>query len=685
MWSATRIPLLVCVLLTFPHLVAAANPPAKRARNVILITLDTVRADHLGCYGNKNIQTPALDALGHDGVVFERAISQVPLTWPSHAAILTGMYPFQNGVQDFTGQPLDSRFRSVAQAFKQHGYATGAVVSAFVLDRSWGLARGFDFYDDAFAPEAFVNRDIGLVDRRAGESVDRALAWLKKNQLRPFFFWLHLYDPHSPYDPPEPFRSQYQSHLYDGEIAYADHELGRLLAWLKQTQLYDSSVILFLSDHGEALGEHGEHEHGFFVYNATVHVPLIVKPAAGSGIRPGRATRPVETTAVAPTLLEAAGIHDGMGQQLQSHGLLDAAAASDDVAYSETFYPFSSFGWSPLHALETTRYHYIEAPQPELYDLDADPEEKNNLAQTATIAVLKDRLQAMLLKHPYGPAPDNNSRLSPDALDKLRALGYVAYHSPVPAGALISSLPDPKSKLLEFNSILEAEDALGRHNDNQANALLRKVQEQDPNIYVIPFLLGETAVRHEKWAEAADQLQRCLKLNPNFDNAMTGLARALAKLGHADEAKSWLQKAVSINPQNYRAWYETGLLDAGSNPAAALSAYQKAVTVQPNFYPGQRELGMAFFNQKDYIAAAPHLEKAISLGLGDAHLHNYLGICYSRTNRLEKAVRSYRLASKLDPSLAEAHLNLAFALQRMQEPAAARTQYKEACKLEEKV
>src|ERR1700726_5001841 len=166
MWSLTRIPLLVCVLLMFAHLAAGANPPARRPRNVILITLDTVRANHLGCYGNKNIQTPTLDSLGRDGLVFERAISQVPLTWPSHAAILTGMYPFQNGVQDFTGQPLDSRFRSVAQAFKQHGYATGAVVSAFVLDRSWGLARGFDFYDNAFALEAFANRDIGLVDRR---------------------------------------------------------------------------------------------------------------------------------------------------------------------------------------------------------------------------------------------------------------------------------------------------------------------------------------------------------------------------------------------------------------------------------------------------------------------------------------------------------------------------------------
>jgi arylsulfatase A-like enzyme len=171
--------------------------------NVILITIDTLRADHVGCYGARDVKTPTLDGLAHDGVVFERAISQVPLTWPSHAVILTGTYPFQNGVQDFTGQPLGQQFRSVAQAFKQAGYATGAVVSAFVLDRSWGLARGFDFYDDAFSAETFEKKDIGLVDRRAGDSVTHAIAWLKKTPRRPFFLWLHLYDPHSPYDPAE--------------------------------------------------------------------------------------------------------------------------------------------------------------------------------------------------------------------------------------------------------------------------------------------------------------------------------------------------------------------------------------------------------------------------------------------------------------------------------------------------
>src|SRR5580658_9200287 len=336
------------------------NPPHNIARasiarpSVILITIDTLRADHVGCYGARTVKTPTLDGLAHDGVVFERAISQVPLTWPSHAVILTGTYPFQNGVQDFTGQPLAPQFRSVAQAFQQAGYVTGAVVSAFVLDRSWGLARGFGFYDDAFSAETFEKKDISLVDRRAGESVAHAITWLKKTPRRPFFLWLHLYDPHSPYDPPEPYRSEYRSHLYDGEIADADHELGNLMSWLKQNHLYDSSLIVALSDHGESLGEHGEDEHGFCIYHATVHVPLIVKPPAGSGIAAGRRREPVETVAVAPTLLQLAGVtdsSDSIHAQFQSQALLPGklvpnqggSNAAGDLAYSETFYPFSSF------------------------------------------------------------------------------------------------------------------------------------------------------------------------------------------------------------------------------------------------------------------------------------------------------------------------------------------------------
>ncbi len=673
-----------------------ANKPGSSSRpNVILITIDTLRADHVGCYGAKDVKTPTLDDLASDSVIFERATSQVPLTWPSHAVILTGTYPFQNGVQDFTGQPLAAGIRSVAQTFKQSGYATGAVVSAFVLDRSWGLARGFDFYDDAFSAKTFAEKDTGLVDRRAGESVPRAIAWIKRTPHRPFFLWLHLYDPHSPYDPPEPYRTQYHGHLYDGEIAYADHELGNLISSLKQNHLYDSSLIVALSDHGESLGEHGEDEHGFFIYDATVHIPLILKPPAGSGISPGRRQDPVETAAVAPTLLRVAGVQpakvtpDVIYSQFQSPVLPGLVPGGEhdpqDHSYSETFYPFSSFGWSPLHSIETAGFHFIEAPKPELYDLKNDPGETRNLAeqQPATVATLRDKLHAVLSRpslHNEGKAAGN---LDPEAQAKLRALGYFGFRAAVSPEALQQGLPDPKDKLWEFNSILKAEDAFQRKEDDDAEALLTEVQKKDPDIYVIPFLLGESALRRQHWDAAAEQLKRCLKLNPNFDNAMTALARALAKLGQADEAKIWLEKAVASNPQNYQAHYQMGLLSGANDLKAAEAEFEKSIAIQPNFSGGQRELGINLFQQQNYLQAAQHLEKAIALGLEDARLRNFLGICYNHTNRSSKAVVEFEAAIKFDPNLAEAHLNLAFALQLLHRMTRALEEYSTACKLDQ--
>lgn len=693
------------------------KPTTRLARpNVILITIDTLRADHVGCYGAQNVKTPTLDALGRDGVVFERAISQVPLTWPSHAVILTGTYPFQNGVQDFTGEPLGETFRSVAQSFKSAGYATGAVVSSFVLDRSWGLARGFDYYDDAFAASEFQTKDISLVERRAGESVAHAIAWLRKAQgtrdagavpgpshsvgadksvrASPFFLWLHLYDPHSPYDPPEPFHSEYSGHLYDGEIAYADHELGKLIAWLKQNHVYDSSAIVMLSDHGESLGEHGEDEHGFFVYNATVHIPLIVKPPVRSGISPGRRREPAETAAVAPTLLDLAGlkdtgVRDPIWTQFQDSALF-AGKSGNEPAYSETFYPFSSFGWSPLHALETEGFHFIDAPKPELYDLKADPAETHNIAaeQPATVAVLQEKLKTLLARNPFGrqeAAPNAGAtNLTPDAQAKLRALGYFGFRAAVSPEAMKQGLADPKDKLWEFNAILKAGDAFQAGDWETGEAVLAKVQEQDPKLYVVPFMLGESAAKRGDWERAAMQFQRCLELNPTFDNAMTGQARALVKVGRADEAKSLLQKALDDNPQNYGAWYQKGLLEAAGSEMAEAD-FKKAIAIQPNFSLAQRDLGMVFFQRKEYPLAATHLEKALALGLDDARLHNYLGICYAQTDRLEKALREHQRAIALDPKLAEAHLNLGFVYERMGKEQAAEKEYEQACQLSEQI
>jgi len=683
--SATR---LAALLLLFSRMVFPGVPTRKRVLahpNIVLITIDTVRADHLGCYGYKEIQTPTLDALAHDGIVFEHAFSQVPLTWPSHTVILTGTYPFQNGVQDFTGHPLPPQFRSIAQAFKGAGYVTGAVISSFVLDRSWGLARGFDLYDDAFSAETFKKKDISLVDRRAGESVDRAVRWLKHASNLPFFLWLHLYDPHSPYDPPEPYRSEYSTHLYDGEIAYADHELGRLISWLKESGNYNRSLIVFLSDHGESLGEHGESEHGFFIYNSTIRIPLIVKPPAGSRVSRGRVERPVETALVAPTLLGMAGMHDKIEGQFQGHSLLDSANDDqDDPAYSETFYPFSSFGWSPLHSLENGRYHYIDAPQAELYDLTADPEESKNIASThpEIAAILKDELKKRLQRAPLTSPPQNGGNLSLDAAQKLRALGYVAYRSPVSSDTLAMGLPDPKDKLWEFNSILQAQDRFRAGQFSTGRELLERVAAREPEMYVIPFLLGEFFLREQDWSGAVAQLKRCLELNPGFDEAMTGLSHALHAQGNDRDAKMWLDKAVSSNPQNYRAWYELGTLQGRSDPRAELEAYQKAVSIQPNFAQGRRDLGILEVTQKAYGAASKDLEQALSLGLDDARLRNFLGIAYTESGRLGLAVTSLEEAIRQDPNLAEAHLNLGFAYQKLHRQNAAKTEYDAACRLQ---
>ena len=697
--TASRTILLLAVWLTFAVGPAAANQlpaahsghsPTRRAPlrdNILLITIDTLRADHLGCYGYKDIHTPTIDALARDGVLFPMAISQVPLTLPEHVALLTGTYPFHNHVQDFTAPPLSDKFRTLAEAFHDHGYATGAVVSSFVLDRSWGLARGFDHYDDKFNAQSLLEKNPELVERRARPSVDAAVEWLAQHRARPFFFWLHLYDPHSPYSPPEPFLSQYRRHPYDGEIAYADGQLARLIKWLQSAGLYPRTSIVLLSDHGESLGEHGEQEHGFFIYNSTVRVPLIIKPAAQSrhNLRP--ISTPVESIAVAPTILQMAGISDPIQQQFDSTGLFAGESSRlPSTAYSETFYPFSSFGWSPLHGLEASQFHYIEAPRSELYSPQDDPAEAHNLmaSQNAVASVLHNQLQQRWQK--YESAPATVQSLDGSATAKLRALGYFAYHAPVSQATLQHPLADPKDRLDEFNSILHASDIIETGHYGQAEALLSQLRQRDPSLYVVPFMQAELALRQQQASQAVQYFQDCLRLAPEFDQAMTGLAGALEAQGKPQEAIQWLQRALERNPRNFRARYQIGWIQERSGDhALAAENLQKALVIQPSFAPAWRDLGMLKYGQQQYADAAASLSKAIALGLNQPTLFNFLGICYSRTNRMPEALRSYRQALKLNPDYAEAHLNLGFAYEQLHQQQAAKREYAEACRLSERV
>jgi arylsulfatase A-like enzyme/Tfp pilus assembly protein PilF len=664
-----------------------ARPIARKpssAPNVLLVTIDTLRADHIGAYGAKNVETPTIDRLALNGVLFENAYSQVPLTLASHTSLLTGTFPFHNGVQDFTGQPLKPEVRSVAQALQAQGYDTAAIVSSYVLDRSWGLNRGFGLYYDVFKGSSFLENDPGLVERKAGPSVDEALQWVRKSRSKPFFLWLHLYDPHSGYDPPEPFRTRFADSLYDGEIAYADHELGRVIAYLKARGLYDRMLIVLASDHGESLGEHGEKEHGFFVYHSTLHVPLVVKPPLSSGILPHHVQGPVPIMGIAPTILGILKLRDPIEQQFETESLFASDLKDSTPVYSESFYSFSSFGWSPVRTINNRSYQFIEAPKPELYDLRNDPDENQNLVtdQPAVASVLHQQLTDLVLRYAPHDSPVDGAQLDASAVEKLRALGYMAYRSPVSAADLAAGLPDPKDKILDFNTLLDGVDAGKRGDIDRERALLAQVQEHNAGMYLVPFLLGEAALKASDWKAAQESLERSLKLNPNFDQAMTALARALHQQGKDDEALQWLEKTLQANPKNLRAWYQKGWISVTSDPDGAMLDFQKTLEIQPGFAMAHRDLGIILLQKGRFGEAATHLEQAATLGLAHPRLYNFLGIAYSRTGRYRDAVKVYTKALDQEPNFAEAHLNLSYVYEKLNRPQAARAQYETACKLQ---
>ncbi len=661
----------------------------KPRPNILIITVDTLRADRVGCYGYAGGLTPNVDALAKDAIVFERAVAQVPLTLPSHTAIFTGTYPFHNGIQDFTAQPLGERFRTLAESLKDHGYATSAVVSSFVLDRSWGLARGFESYDDAFAGQEFLQKNISLVERRAEDSVNHAVTWLGSHHNQPFFLWLHLYDPHSPYNPPEPFRTQYAKQLYDGEIAYADSQLGRLFSWLKESPngLYDNTLIVFLSDHGESLGEHGEKEHGFFVYDSTVRVPLLLKPPKDAGLVVQRVADAVETIQVGPTVLDLAGVEDPIQKQFQAASLVPLLNgkphAPQRPAYSETFYPLNSFGWSPLRSVQTARYQYIEAPRPELYDHQADLAENINLAakDASVAASLRAQLNQLLANYP-ATATSSGTNASPEVLEKLRSLGYVAYRAPAAAN---SNLADPKDKLSVFQDVLRATDLIQLGNFADARSVLSSLQRREPQLYLIPFLLGEAASHEAQWKEAERNFGRAAALNPGFEQARMGLARALGLQGKLAQARDLLGTLLTTNPQNFRAWFLLSQIEAPADLKSSREALDKVIAIQPNFALAYRDRGLLSVREQTYVSAAEDLSRAVELGLHDVLTYNSLGICYSRMNRLDDAVGSYRRAIAADPNYAQAHLNLGFAYERMNHLDLKKKEYAEACRLDRRI
>jgi arylsulfatase A-like enzyme/Tfp pilus assembly protein PilF len=536
--------------------------------NVVLVTIDTLRADRLSSYGSPRELTPALDALAADGVRFANAATTVPFTLPAHSSIMTGTYPPFHGVRENVGYVLDERQPTLAERLAGGGWATAGFVSALVLDARWGIGRGFDTYFDDFegvagdSSEGGAGVNLGSVQRDGAETLAAALRWLDgaptlSLQGRPFFLWLHLFDPHDPYTPPEPFRSRFPEHPYDAEVAYADSLVGKLIEDLSARGLLETSVVAVTGDHGEGLGDHGEGFHGFFVYDSTVHVPLILRLPGrlGHGRTVAEAVSHVD---LLPTLLEATG--QPLPPDVQGRSLLPLALAAEPAAdaepaavYSESLYPLLHYGWAPLRVLRSGRYKLIDAPEPELYDLDADPGERTNLLreERSTYARLRDRLAAVREQIERSEAEAPRADVDAETLEQLRTLGYAAGRGGVSLDEEDDrTRADPKHNLELHQLVMAAQSALGAGEEKRAGEMLERALAGDPGLIDAHRMLGTIALRQERPVDAAGHFQRALEVHADDTAARLGLADAYRRQGRREDALAGYDLVLADHPDD---------------------------------------------------------------------------------------------------------------------------------------
>ncbi|HEX8253211.1 MAG TPA: sulfatase-like hydrolase/transferase [Thermoanaerobaculia bacterium] len=502
---------------------------------VIIISIDTLRADHLPAYGYDGVQTPAIDALRGDSILYTSAYSHVPLTLPSHASILTGLLPDTHKVRNNIGYRLDAAVPTLPKMLKGAGYESGAAVSAYVLRSSTGIASSFDFFDDGILSR--TNVPIGALQRAGSDTTAIAKQWISQRKEKPLFFMLHIFEPHSPYTPPEPFRSRF-TQPYDGEIAYADQIVGDFLDSLKRDGLYDKALIILLSDHGEGLGQHGEPEHGIFLYREAIRVPLLVKlpNAARKGETVEHAVGLID---VLPTVAEVTGVEAPRGVQGVSLLQKNAASAARRI-YSETLYPRIHLGWSELRSLADTQHHFIQAPKPELYDMVADPREtKNVLTDTRRVyASMREELAK------FGTTLDMPTNIDPEEAKKLAALGYLG-SSP---GETSGPLPDPKDGMPEIAAMMHAMKFA--HDGDHATAVveLRKIVAKNPLLSDAWNQLGVSLETLGRFEEALAAYRKAIEITP----ALAGefglrIAGVLIRMNKLDEAAEHARLGEKVN------------------------------------------------------------------------------------------------------------------------------------------
>lgn len=647
-------------------LTACAKPREKtrrpadtrsRGASLVLVSIDTLRSDHLPLYGAQGLETPALDAIAADGVVFERAYSPCPLTLPAHTSILTGLDPAGHGVRNNIGFTLDAaKHPTLATLLKARGYRTGGAVSAFVLRGATGLAASFDFYDDRIDAPAGASA-AGAVQRAGPETMRRALAWLDSLAPGPFFLFVHLYEPHTPYDPPEPFRSRSAS-LYNGEIAFADSIVGTLVADLKRRALYDGTLLVVLSDHGEGLGDHGEKEHGILLYREALQIPLVVK-LPGSRRRGTRVAEPVGLVDVLPTLAGELGLSPPPvlnGIDLFAGG--SAPRAKERRIFSETMYPRIHLGWSELRSLVGAREHFIEGVRTELYDVVSDPGETRDIFGSKADVAREFKRAMNKIEAPY-TAP---GQVASEDLRKLASLGYLAG-----ASEAAGPLPDPRESLPILEDMKKAFTLGTQGRDAEALAGLRAVLARQPRFFDAQYAEAEVLARMGRLEEAAAAYAKALRLSPALAGSIAlALARVTLELSRPDEAEANARIALKESPDEAheilaRVALERSNLEGAEREArlvhggASLEA-QGAVVLA--------EVALRRDRPRDALSILDAARSSTaSKGLTSPRNLEFLrGDALARSTRLPEAVTAFREEIRAYPANTQAYARLAIVL-----------------------
>jgi len=648
-----------------PTVVAAPPGPDfaalrnNRPFNVVVITLDTTRADRLGAYGFEPIETPAIDALAAEGVLFARAYSPVPLTLPAHTSLFSGTYPFDHGVHDNGSFVVPEDLTMAAEVFGAEGYATAAFIASYVLDGRWGLDQGFDTYFDDFGSEGEHANLMNEVQRPADEVVDRALRWLDEKPEGPFFVWVHLYDPHVPYAPPEPYASAYED-PYVGEIAFADHEIGRFLDELEARGERDATFVVLAGDHGESPGEHAEEEHGFFVYEASMRVPLIFSLPFEEfhGVRRDDVVSLVD---VLPTLLEMNGIEAPAGMQGHPLGplFIEGSQVPERLVYAETYYPRFHYGWSELTSVQGERYKLIISPEPELYDLLEDPAESHNLVGERPDEY--QRLDAAAVEMLAGVGAGADQMIALDAEDrrKLESLGYIgSTAASVDPGA--GPLATPLSRIGLFNKSLHARGLMQVERHAEAARLYEEIIEEDPSVPIAYERLGEIYSAQGRFREAAEIFHQAVQLTPDWPYAYTNLAEAQLAQGRVLDAERTMTDSLELAEPVAYSYYLLGYANQLKRDyAKSIEYFESCLVLDPDSTAALAHLATVYFEMGDAAAAEKSSHRALAADPAINGVHFILARIYDQQGDDQRAVAAYLAEISNTPDHASAYFNLA--------------------------